>query len=255
MYLTRVPHAQVFDHYLTEEFLVNQMEQLESSGELDGSVEIYWLSMSRVMELALLCAGNYADSGQIRDSADLIVNPRHTEVHIDGTWEPVRVKRHERMTEQFTDYAPSGTNVGEWLRDNTHLVHVKGPLISDLYDMLKGADTLSESYLSSIDLRMQKISQTMTFIMQGQMMDPNYPLSGVIPEEKEFVEANLCRYNRKKFHQIGMHIGELLKDQNYCSSFLKREVISHRGNPARFYNSIPILRSTQNSHRLLPGVS
>ena len=224
MLLTRDLHEQVFDHYLEEEFLVNQMEQLESSGELDGSVEIYWLSMSRVMELALLCAGNYADFGQIREAGDLMVNPRHTEVHIDGTWEPVRVKKYERMTEQFIDYAPAGTNVGEWLRDNTHLVHVKGPLIPDLYDMLKGADTLSESYLSSVYLRMQKISQTMTFIMQGQMMNPNYPLSGVIPEEKEFVEANLCRYNRKKFHQIGMDIGELLKDENYCSSFIQRGI-------------------------------
>ncbi len=217
-------HEQVFDHYLTEEFLVNQMEQLESSGEPYGSVEIYWLSMSRVMELALLCAGNYADFGQIREAVDLMVNPRHTEVHIESTWEPVRVKRYERMTEQFADYAPAGTNVREWLRDNTHLVHVKGPLIPVLYDMLKGADTLSESYLSSLYLRMQKISQTMTFIMQGQMIDKNYPLSGVIPEEKEFVEANLCRYNRKKFHQIGMDIRELLKDENYCSSFLKGEM-------------------------------
>ena len=228
MFLARYLHEQVFDHYLKEEFLVNQMEQLESSRELDGAVEIYWLSMSRVMELALLCAGNYADFGQIREAGDLIVNPRHSEVHIDGTWEPVRVRRYERMTEQFRDYVPAGTNVGEWLRDNTQLVHVKGPLIPDLYHMLKEADTLSESYLSSVYLRMQKISQTMTFIMQGQMMDPNYPLSGVIPEEKEFVEANLCRYNRKKFHQIGMDIGELLKDENYCSSFLKGEVVNHR---------------------------
>ena len=51
----------------------------------------------------------------------------------------------------------------------------------------------------------------MSFVMQGQMMDANYPLSGVIPEEKEFVEANLCRYNRKIFHQIGVDIGELQK--------------------------------------------
>ncbi len=128
------------------------------------------------------------------------------------------------MTQQFTDYVPAGTNVREWLRDNTHLVHVKGPLIPDLYDMLKGADTLSESYLSSVYLRMQKIAETMTFVMQGQMMDRNYPLSGVISEEKEFVAANLCRYNRKKFHQIGMDIGALLKDENYYSSFLKGEV-------------------------------
>ncbi len=222
MLLSRDLHKQFIDLYVTEEFLVHQMEQLESSGELDGAVEIYWLSMSRVMELALLCAGNFADFGQIREAADLMVNPRHTEVHIDGIWEPVRVKRYKRMTEQFTDYAPLGKNVREWLRDNTHLVHVKGPLIPDLYTMLKGADTLSESYLSSVYLRMQKISETMSFVMQGQMMDQNYPLSGVLPEEKEFVEANLCRYNREKFHQIGVDIGELLKDEQYCSSFIKK---------------------------------
>lgn len=224
MLLTMDLKEHVFDHYLQEEIIVNQMGRLESSGEIDGSVEIYWLSKSRVMELALLCAGNYADFGQICEAGDLMLNPRHTEVHIDGTWEPVRVKRYERMTEQFKDYSPAGTDVREWLRDNTHLVHVKGPLIPDLYDMLKGAGTLSESYLSSVYLRMQKISETMTFVMQGQMIDPNYPLSGVHPEEKELVESNLCRYNSKKFDQIGMDIGEMLRDENYCSSFLKGEV-------------------------------
>lgn len=227
MLLTRDLHEHVFDHYLQEEFLVHQLERLELSGEREESVEIYWLSMSRVMELALLCAGNYADFGQLREAGDLIVNPRYTEVHIDGIWEPVRVKRYERMTEQFTDYAPEGTNVCQWLRDNTHLVHVKGPLIPDLYDMLKESDVLSESYLSSVSLRMQKIPQTMSFVMQGQVMDPEYPVTGVFAQEKEFVEANLCRYNRKKFHQIGMDIAELLKDENYRSSFLKNEAINH----------------------------
>lgn len=224
MLLTRDLHEQVFDHYLKEDFLVYQIEQLELPGQIDGSADIYWLSISRVMELALLSAGNYADFGMVREAADLIVNPRHIEVHIDGIWEPVRVKRYERMTEQFTDYAPVGSNVREWLRDNAHLVHVKGPLIPDLYDMMKVADRLSETYLSSVYIRMQKISQTMTFIMQGQIMDPNYPLSGVIPEDKEFVEVNLCRFNRNKFHRIGMDIGELLNDANYYSCFLKDEV-------------------------------
>lgn len=221
MLLTRDLLEQVFDHNLNEEFLVDQVDRLESSGELDGPVAIYWLSMSRIMELALLCAGNHADFGQVREAADLMVTPRHTEVHINGIWEPVRVRRHERMTRQFADYAPAGTNVGEWLRDNTHLVHVKGPLIPDLYDVLKGSETLSESYLSSVYLRMQKITETMTFVMHGQMMDPNYPLRGVLSEEKESVEVNLCRYNRNHFHQLGEDIDWLLRDENYDSSFLK----------------------------------
>lgn len=224
MNLTRDLPEQFFDHHLTEEFLVTQTEQLVSPGDTDGSVDIYWLSMARVMELALLCAGNYADFGLIREAADLMVNPRHTEVWIDGAWEPVRVKRYERMTEQFAGYAPEGSNVGNWLRDTTHLVHVKGPLIPDLYEMLQGADMLSESYLASVYLRMQKISETMSFVMQGQMIDPNYPLSGVIPEEIAFVEKNLCRYSKDLFHQIGVDIGELSKDEHYCSSFIKRKI-------------------------------
>lgn len=223
MILTKELLDQVFDHNLNEEFLVNQMERLKSSDHLDVSAEIYWLSLSRIMELALLCAGNYADFGFIREAGDLLVNPRHSEVHINGLWEPVRVKRYERMTEQFEDYAPAGSNVGEWLRDNSHLVHVKGPLIRDLYDMLKGADILSESYLSSVYLRMQKISETMAFVMQGQMMTPDYPFSGVDREEQEFVEANLCRYNRTIFEQIGIDISALLKNEHYRSSFLKAE--------------------------------
>lgn len=218
--LTKDLLDQVFDHDLKEEFFVNQLGRLESYVIHGGPIEIYWLSLARVMELALLCAGNYADFGLIREASDLLVNPRHSEVYIDGFWKPVRVKRYERMTEQFAHYAPPGTNIGEWLRDNTHLVHMTGPLIPDLYDLLKGTDMLSETYLSSVHAKMQRISETMTFVMQGQIMDPNYPLSGVIPEEKEFVELNLCKYSRKTYHLIGVDIGELLKDESYCSSFL-----------------------------------
>lgn len=35
------------------------------------------------------------------------------------------------------------------------------------------------------------------------------------------VEANLCRYNRTKFEQVGMDISELLRNENYhsCSRY------------------------------------
>lgn len=226
MLLTSTLPDQLFDHYIEEEFLVNQVEQLESSEILDRSIEIYWLSMARVMELALLCAGNYADFGQIREAGALLVNPRHTEIHINGLWEPIIVKRYKRITEQFADYAPAGIHVTKWLRDNTHLVHVKGPLLPDLHNKLKESNVLSKSYLSSVSRRMQKISETMTFVMIGQLTDPNFPFSGVHPEEKEFVEANLCRYNKKQYHQIGADIAEMVENVNYCSPFVGESATS-----------------------------
>lgn len=224
--LSKELHGQVFDHFLEEEFLIRQLEQLEDQGHLDGCDPLYWLSMARVMELALLCAGNYADFGRIREAADLIVNPRHTEVHINGVWEPVRVKRYISMTEQFADYAPAGISVGAWLRDHTHLVQVQGPLIPDLYDMLLQSDMFSESYLSSLIMRINKISETMTFVMQGQMMDPDYPISGVHPEDRDFVELHLCRYDKSIFHRMGTDICKMYNDVSYRSSFLKDEVVS-----------------------------
>lgn len=221
MLLTWASHEQILDHRLEEGFLIGQMEQLESSEKDKGSIELYWLYMSRVMELALLCAGNYADFGQIREAGSLLVNPRHTEIHINGQWEPVKVNRYGMITEQFADYAPEGTDVYEWLRDNTHLVQIKGPLLPELLDMMKKSGILSEPYLSSIDLRMRKISETMTFVMQGQRMDQNYPLSGVHPEEKAFVEMNLCRFDRKIFQEIGQDIAELLENAHYSSYYLR----------------------------------
>jgi len=221
MLLTWGSNEQILDHCLEEDFLVGQMEQLESSGKHKGSVELYWLYMSRVMELALLCAGNYADFGHILEAGALLVNPRHTEIHINGQWEPVKVKRYESMSEQFADYAPEGTEVHEWLRDNTHLVHVKGPLIPELFGMMKESGVLSESYLSSVEQRMQKITETMTFVTQGQMMDKNYPLTGVHPGDKVFVELNLCRYDREIFQEIGTDIAEMLVDVNYSSRFIR----------------------------------
>lgn len=218
---------ELLDHCLNEEFLNNRIEQLDASAEIEESAEIYWLSMSRIMELALLCAGNYADFGQLREAGDLLVNPRHTEVHLHGVWEPVRVRRYVGMRQQFADYVPAGTDVSRWLRHNTRLVQVKGPLIPDLYARLKGADVLSESYLASLYARMQKVADTMAFVMQGQKIDPDYPLKGVIPEEQEFVEANLCRYDRKNYYQLGVDIDQLSKKEEYQSRFLKNAAVTH----------------------------
>lgn len=222
MLLSREPREQIFDHFLEEEFLI---DQLESLGVCGGCSTLYWLSMARIMELALLCAGNYADFGRIREAADLIVNPRHTELHINGIWEPVRVKRYESMTEQFAEYAPAGSNVGAWLRDNTHLVRVQGPLIPDLYDMLLQSDMFSASYLASLMERIEKVSETMTFVMQGQVVNPDYPLSGVHPEEIDFVELHLCRYNRDMLKLIDEDVRQMHHDKTYRSRVLKDEVV------------------------------
>ena len=46
---------------------------------------VYWLLLVRLNELALLCAGNYADNCEFSAAGDLLLNPRKMMVHFNDT--------------------------------------------------------------------------------------------------------------------------------------------------------------------------
>lgn len=60
----------------------------------------------------------------------------YTDVHIEGLWEPVKVKRHEKMTKQFSSYVDEEKDVPRWLVNNTNLINFKGKHLEIIFNLL-----------------------------------------------------------------------------------------------------------------------
>jgi hypothetical protein len=70
------------------EGLIDRLDSLVSNKE-----EMYWLTLARITELVLLCAGNYANNGEFGLMGDLLLNPRLVLIHIRGQHRPIVKKR------------------------------------------------------------------------------------------------------------------------------------------------------------------
>ncbi len=70
MDLANVPYG------LNEDKILEVLSVLEYIG--DETTPEYWLMVCRISEMALLCAGQYADGCEFSAAGDLLVNPRNT---------------------------------------------------------------------------------------------------------------------------------------------------------------------------------
>jgi len=64
---------------------------------------VYWLMMSRLFELATICAGHYADNCEFFAARALLVNPRKVLIHRKGCPTPLIKQRHGRLSEQLSN--------------------------------------------------------------------------------------------------------------------------------------------------------
>lgn len=68
---------------LNEDFIECKLCDLgQIEADCSESYGIYWLTYARLFELALLCAGNYADHFEFAAAGDLLVNPRLILIHL-----------------------------------------------------------------------------------------------------------------------------------------------------------------------------
>ena len=148
--------------HLTEGLLEERLRDLENLGS--GSGVAYWLTFARLAELALFCGGTYADAGEFSVSGDLLVNPRLVLVHLRGRAQAVTKERHLPLSEQFREVADSARGVIQWLKHNTIVSVEKEPLLPLFYETLKSSGRFRQPYLDSVDGRMKRIADTLTFL-------------------------------------------------------------------------------------------
>ena len=195
---------------LNEGFLARQLETLDG---LDvGRGGAYWLTLARITELTLLCAGTYADNGELAAAGDLLVNPRLTVIHVRGLSEPLVKDRRGCLAHQLRHLVATADGVIEWLKGNTWVEIRKEPLLPHLYQRLGRSGLLSVSYLESVDRRMKRVADVIAFLATWHLpegCDVGERLRALPRQEWEFVGENLCRFGRTLFVGLGEELRRL----------------------------------------------
>ena len=205
---------------INESFLKHRLDELEERWPFRDV--LYWLSVARINELALYCAGNYADSLEFSAAGDLLVNPRLILVYTRNQVVPFKKDRHVPLTVQFAAEEAADPEVRRWLRDNA-VVHVKEkPLLHHLYEQLKSSGCIAQHYLFSAENRMKRIAQTIGFLAAWKVSDRCElirRLASISKEERSFITENLCRFSTELFDELGHEIYRVMGDRHYKSKF------------------------------------
>jgi hypothetical protein len=206
---------------LNENFFDEKIHELEEIGPIGR--ELYWLTVARLNELTLFCAGNYADNFEFTAVGDLLVNPRLILVHRKGYMTPVIKQRHMNLTDQFVDAAETEKGIIEWLKKETTLEIKKKPVLPYLYECLEMSGYLSPLYLSSAERRMQKVADTVGFFAGSCFVDScdYYMRLQNIPEhEKELIKSMLCGFTTRTFDELGVDFYRHINETRFKSRFL-----------------------------------
>ncbi len=186
------------------ESLIDRLDSLVSTKD-----ELYWLTLARITELVLLCAGNYANNGEFTLMGDLLLNPRLILVHIRGQHRPIVKKRHTLLTEQFSHVAETHYEIIQWLRTET-IVEIKiKALLPHLLDRLENSGVISQEYFESVTKRNTRITELVGFLSSGGFIVSTaytrwHTTAG--RTDRELLESRLCHFDLEHFFKLGRQI-------------------------------------------------
>jgi hypothetical protein len=211
---------------LNEDFIGSKLSELERI-EPDCSEigEIYWLTYARLFELALLCAGNYADHFEFAAAGDLLVNPRLILIHFKSGCSAVKKDRYRKLTEQFRYVAGKREAVVTWLKQETVPEIVAKPLLTHMHEQMSRSDYLSKEYLDLAEHRMERIADAIGFLASWHLAESSafyLRVQCASPSEQSFIESSLCRFDKEIFYELGDDLRRLAEDPRQKSRFIDR---------------------------------
>jgi len=183
----------------------------------------YWLLLVRLFELALLCAGNYADNCEFSAAGDLLLNPRRILVHFKNARQPVLKQRHGKLSEQFGRKGQSRKCALQRLADHATIETKRQPLLPHLFKIMQNSGRVSASYLDLAGTRMKRIAETIGFLSSWQISDAAELYRRTTeagPEASDFIQSNLCRFRNDLFFAIGDDVRQAMSNPLYRSDFL-----------------------------------
>ncbi len=191
-------------------FSLNERVLEDLIGELDEMTPIkdhgYWLTLARINELALVCAGNYADNCEFSLVGDLLVNPRLVLVHVSGLTQPLMKKRHSPLSEQFQQAENDLHQVRQWLKRETRVEVKTEALLPELRKRLENSGHIPLEYLDSVEQRKRRLADLIGFLASAGISD-NLALhawrKNASPADRELLESGLCRLDFESFFEIG----------------------------------------------------
>ena len=197
---------------LNEADLENLMDQMGGRPFMKG--EVYWLTMARINELVLLCAGNYANNGEFSLMGDLLLNPRLILIHIRGQNRPVVKERHTLLTDQFRHRTGSRTDIVQWLKKET-IVEIKmKALLPHLFQELEDSGFIHQKYLESVKTRTQQIAEWVGFLNSGGLINSvsiYIGLSNASPSDRKMYDSKRIRLDLEPFWELGRQIKVLAR--------------------------------------------
>ena len=199
------------DSRLNEDFFVEWLNRLWSLPR--DCNRVFWLGLARLNELALLCAGNYADACEFSAAGDLLLNPRLIMIHLKGRLEPMVKKRHQALTRQMGPLVPGNRNVINWIKENTRLEVRQYALLPHLLNILSRSGCLSESYLDSVKARMDRIACTIAFLTANRLMGPAElcaALTTMTPAKRAELKQGMCCFDRALFSDLGREMHQVM---------------------------------------------
>jgi hypothetical protein len=199
--------------------------------ECYGNPGAYWLTYARLFELAILCAGTYADHFELTAAGDLLVNPRLIMVHFRSGCRALKKGRHTKLTEQFAHVAGNPGEVVTWLKRETIPEIVEKPLLPHMQERMTQAGFLSKEYLDLVAQRMERIADALGFLAAWHLADSSaFYLRAQCagPSERRFIESSLCRFDKKIFFELGNEFRRLTADQGRYSRFVDHPSAAER---------------------------
>jgi len=209
-----------FPWQLNETLIEQKLDALERIG---ASGRLYVLVLARIAELALYCAGAYADNGEFGAVGDLLFNPRLTFIHLKGADRPVPKKRHGALTDHFSVDSHMRTDLIGWVKRNVTLEVKKPPLLAYLHGCLEDSGHISKGYLNGMIERMNRVAEVVGFLAAYRVSGSEAlyrRIQWVAPAEQTFIRENLCNFDLDTFFELGDEFRKLAENPSLSNRFL-----------------------------------
>ena len=203
-----VPYA------INEPLIESLLQKLESTALFDHP--LYWLTMARITEVSVLCAGHYADNCEFQAAGDLLLTPRKIYVQVPPGDRLIVKTRHGRLSDQLSQQHDGAIS----LKDVQPEI-VTPAILPYLHGRLEQSCFFSADYVDNVAVRMLRIADTMTFLATYQTFTNqalHQKVSAADEKERAFVERHLCRFSDNGLHRICGKIERLVAVTDTCKS-------------------------------------
>jgi len=208
-------------HEISESAVEGFLNMLEGSGTSGQSY--YWLLMARIFELALFCAGHYADSCEFSAAGDLLVNPRKVLIYRKGHPHALVKQRHARISDQLKKGGMCRKQALLLLKHEVAVEVVTPAILPYLFEQLQLSRKIAAWYLTDAQERMKKVADTIGFLAAwpvSSFEDFYRRMQMASPKTTRFVSGHLCRFDTRYFERLGPEIQRLIENSNDTCEFL-----------------------------------